>query len=111
MTTLFFGARWDAPMVDTAVQVPTPVGQACYVCGDPIADGDRGLVRGRIRTDGDGKPAGSAMPVHAECDMLGVIGHLYGVCGCSGHGSTRAAGLLLLERLNAERARQGRGPL
>src|SRR6187401_1020098 len=33
MTTVFFGERWDAPIVDNAEQVETPVFVPCYECG------------------------------------------------------------------------------
>lgn len=111
MTVTFFGERWDAPMVDGAEQVPTPVGRPCTACTERIEPGDRGLMRCCVRMGADGKPQGTLEPVHTECDMLGVIGHQYGVCSCTGWGHTRAAALMLLERLNARRQAHGMGPL
>jgi hypothetical protein len=111
VTTYYFGERWDAPLVDEAKQVPTPVGQTCYACGELIAEGDRGLMRGCMRLGEDGQPVGSIEPVHVECDLRSVLGHQMGVCPCTGHGSSRADALLTLDRLNAQRADDGMGPL
>ncbi len=80
----FFGDRWDAPQVDPpATQVPTPVGQACLHCAEPIAAGDRGLLRLAVRVEG-----AAVEPVHMECDLrmtLGDMNHLTGQCLCAGH--------------------------
>jgi hypothetical protein len=118
--TVFFGVRWDAPIVDDADQVPTPVGQMCYVCGQPIEAGDRGLIRACMRweehpPDADGYTTSplpvAALPIHAECDMLGVLGHQFGVCRCTGWDTygpaARASALELLARVNAARATDG----
>ncbi|HCU49984.1 MAG TPA: hypothetical protein DGG94_09330 [Micromonosporaceae bacterium] len=111
MTTVYFGARWDSPLLDGDVrQTPTPVGQVCYACKEKIIEGDRGVVRGCVRMV-DGKPVASAEPVHTECDLRDVMGHQLGVCPCNGHGIDRAAGRLTLERLNELRASQGMGPM
>ncbi len=124
MTTIYFGrrgacrsgasqrsiGRWDAPMLEDAEQAPTPTKARCYLCGESIAAGDRGLMRAHVRMD-DGRPAGSVEPVHTECDLLAILGHQYGVCGCTGHGTSRADGLELLRRLNEQRAADGIGPL
>jgi hypothetical protein len=111
MTTFYFGPRWDAPMLDEdAEQVPTPVGKTCYECGQAIAESDRGLIRACVRMV-DGQPSASAEPIHVECDLRGIVGHEYGVCPCTGHGHSRADGLLVLERVNAGRATRGMDPL
>lgn len=122
-----FGARWDAPIADDAPVYSTPVGMACYDCAEPIADGDRGMLRGGVWSDPD-RPGGyitQVRPVHFECDTLGMIGCLWGIChcrqprdACSGQVGIniddmprRTAALLLLERMNAARARQGQRPM
>lgn len=105
MTALFFGDRWDAPLVDDAVQVPTPVGQFCFNCTEPVAEGDRGLIRRVVRMV-DGQPVGSDEPTHAECDLIGVLGHQMGVCSCTGYDtSSRAAARLLWRRVGEQRGR------
>ncbi len=97
MSTLFFGERWDAGVVEGAVRVPTPVGEACLDCAEPVVDGDRGFVRAVGRMVG-GELRPSVEPVHAECDLRSVLGHQVGVCPCTGYGRTRAAARLVWER-------------
>jgi hypothetical protein len=100
VTAVFFGERWDAPIVDEAVQVPTPVGTECLGCGEPVVDGDRGFIRVVLLRSGS-----HTAPVHAECDMLGVMGHQYGVCSCTGFGTGRAAARELWRRVGDRRGR------
>lgn len=119
VTTVYFGPRWDAPLLDdpddgspAPIQVATPVGDPCYVCTGKIAEGERGLVRAGAKVGDNGKPVAIKLFVHTECEMLGVIGHVYGVCTCSGWDTgTRAAALELLRVLNEQRAKDGMGPL
>lgn len=97
MTTVFFGERWDVPLLENATQVETPVGVDCLNCSEPVADGDRGLLRGAFI---NGNPC--VVPIHAECDLIGVIGHLMGVCHCTGYDtSSREAARLAWERAQA----------
>jgi hypothetical protein len=97
---LFFGQRWDAPIVDDATPVDTPVGQCCYDCGEPVSDGDRGFIRAVPRLGGDGEPVGSAEPIHAECDLRSVMGHTLGLCRCTGYPSDRATARLVWEMVH-----------
>jgi hypothetical protein len=108
--TVFFGPRWDAPRVEHAERISTPIGATCHVCGEPIVADDRGLMCSVVEMV-DGEMAGTARTVHVECDMLGVLGHQFGACHCTGYDTTRAAGLELLRRLNAAREVDGMGPL
>lgn len=72
------------------------VGDACLVCREEIVDGDRGLMRTMIHGDGNA----SLTAVHAECEALGVAGHTFGVCHCTGFDTTsRAAARELWNRL------------
>ena len=103
--TLFFGERWDAPVVDDAVPTPTPVGQVCYDCCEPVVDGDRGFVRVVARMVGGKLTGGSAEPVHAECDLRSVVGHDVGICPCTGYDRTRASAKLVWERVGQQRGR------
>ena len=82
----YFGANWGAPMLEGAVQVPTPIGAPCLHCTEPIAAGEQGVIRYAIRVAdlASTKPC----PVHAECDAIAVIGHTYGVCSCTGFDTT-----------------------
>lgn len=110
----YFGPRWHAPILDDARHAPTPVGHPCLRCREPIADGDRGFVRAVWRRSGmpvdaatlanpeDLPPDGVASiePIHAECEAIGVVGHQYGVCTCTGWDtSSRAAARELWQRL------------
>lgn len=134
----YFGTLWDAPRFDPGgglrpIQKDTPVGDPCFECGEPIAEGDRGewaalvtevYVRGwrrglrwvkdwpwlRRRTGWQQE----LRPVHAECNLLGLLGHDFNVCSCKDYGGTetrRAAALLLLERVNESRKLSGWGPM
>jgi hypothetical protein len=83
--TLFFGTRWDAPMLDNAEPVPTPIGWACLHCGEPVVDGDQGVMRACLTSLDDGTAAGRWRPAHRECDlraMVGSVAHLEGRCSC-----------------------------
>ncbi len=104
-TTQFFGQRWDAPQVDHALQVPTPVGVACYACSETIEDGDRGLMRACFRGDDAGGLVGEVLPVHAECDLLPVMGHQLGLCHCTGYEPTRDTARLAWRAVGRQRGR------
>lgn len=117
----FFGRRWDAPMLDgDAHQVPTPVGQPCGWCGEPVAAGDQGLLRTRLALDPAGGRCATVRPVHTECDLREAVGspaHLQGRCSCHGEaerqwpGTARAQALATLALMNQARGAQGLGPL
>lgn len=85
MVNPYFGEPWDAPAVDAAPRVATPVGVPCLWCGVPVERGDRGFMVGCARLGEDGEPYGSVEPYHRECQMRSVIGspaHLDGECFC-----------------------------
>lgn len=71
----FFGEPWPSGICDEGTQVPTPVGDLCLLCDEPIADGDRGSFMGRGVRD----LVAIMAPVHRECsfrEVMGGIGHL-----------------------------------
>lgn len=104
--TVYFGPRWDAPLLDSATHVPTPAGRRCLSCGEPVVEGDRGLIRVAVREVPGGKFEGAPEPIHAECDLLGVVGHSVGVCRCTGHDTTtRSAARLAWARVGEQRGR------
>jgi hypothetical protein len=95
--TIFFGQRWDAPIVDRARFVPTPVGQVCYLCDRPIHRGDQGFIRPLITENGPDRN----LPVHRGCDMAVTIGHLFGICSCTGWDDIFERGQELIRRDDA----------
>jgi len=107
MNLLYFGRRWDAPMLDDALRVPVPVGERCLSCEEVVTAKDRGFVRSTLKANG----TGLLQPQHLECDLRLVLGHVYGVCGCTGYGTTRVEAQLVLMLLNRDRCEQGRDPL
>lgn len=93
--SIAFGPPWNAPVSDASVFVATPVGKPCLNCREPIADGDRGFLRPVMRADG-----ATVEPLHAECEMIGLAGHTWGVCHCTGYDTTsREAARLLWFRV------------
>jgi hypothetical protein len=75
----YFGGSWGVPMLEGATEAPTPVGQSCAHCGEPIVEGDQGVIR---------PPEwGWQGPEHKECDArhaIGGLNHVLGRCSCAG---------------------------
>jgi hypothetical protein len=79
----WFGTSWGAPVCRDEPQVATPVGQPCVHCGEPIRDGDQGVVMPCGEADGSWRVA----PLHVECHLRMILGganHLRGNCTCCG---------------------------
>jgi len=93
--TRYFGERWDAPIVaddPDALGCDTPVGVRCLECDEPIVQGDQGFLRPFMHGrgwQGEGwivaslGEEASVTAVHRECDLLGIVGHMVGVCSCT----------------------------
>lgn len=88
----YFGVRWDAPAFEDAPELPTPVGERCLLCDEPIREGESGIVIGYVGADLEPGVA----PEHIECflrSILGSVSHLEKRCSCYGgsdsHGTTR----------------------
>lgn len=93
------GPRASDPDVEYA---PTPVGVPCFKCEEAIQPGDVGEF---MPCHGVGVM--EILPIHRECLMLGVIGHTFGVCGCTdyaGTETTREAALELARRVDSSTA-------
>lgn len=78
-----FGGSWTADGGHD-VAVPTPVGQPCLWCGEPIAEGDQGQVMPVVQGDGRGAVL---RPAHRECvlrSVMGSVAHMEGRCSCFG---------------------------
>jgi hypothetical protein len=76
---------------------PTPVGVACYLCDRPIHRGDQAFIGPLITVTG---PGGN-LPVHRGCDMAVTIGHLFGICSCTGWDDIYERGQELVRRDDA----------
>jgi hypothetical protein len=65
----------------------------CVLCAEPIDAGD---VDYSWRSTGN--------PAHGACMALGIVGHDYGVCTCTGYDTqSRAAAIELWQRMGARR--------
>jgi hypothetical protein len=63
--------EYRAPICeDDRHRVPTPIGEVCYWCEEPIVEGDRGIIRPWVQID-ESIPT---RPIHIECDLRSVIG-------------------------------------
>jgi hypothetical protein len=108
----YFGDRPDAPRWDGGVRVPVPVGELCVFCGEPILAGDRGVVTPAYVEDGAGGCAWVIRAGHLECDLRGMMSHMFWQCRCFvRHPSLRAEARATLAAINARRAEQGMGPM
>lgn len=96
--TLYFGPAWSYRMLENSRRVPTPLGDACYLCEEAIIENDRGLIKAVALLGDDNQPYAQTKPVHAECDAYPIIGHAVGVCPCTGHPDTRNSALLAWQR-------------
>lgn len=85
----FFGEPWPSGICEDGRQVPTPVGEPCGFCGEPIEEDDQGAFIGTYVLDqADGSyvlaevaegARQALVPQHRECSLrtvLGGIGHL-----------------------------------
>jgi hypothetical protein len=111
---LYFGVPWDAPLLDDARQVPTPVGELCLDCDELIEDGDRGLLMAADVTD-PSVPWGYAWvtrAVHLECHLRSTMSHVVQQCRCFVPGrSLRDEARATLVAVNEWRAETQLGPL
>lgn len=71
----------------------------CEICGEPIEFGQPSTQMVVMR------PGGAQVgECHTECQTLGIVGHEYGVCTCTGYDTTsRAAALELWRRMGEKR--------
>lgn len=70
----------------------------CLLCHEQIDADDLAGPMGMIDADG----AASMGWIHAECQMIGIIGHEFKVCSCTGYDTTsRAAAKELWRRVQA----------
>ncbi len=70
----WFGKRPWGKLCHAMPHVPTPVGENCLHCEEPIKEGDEGEIM-------------PPRPVHRECLLrmvIGSVGHQQGRCSCYG---------------------------
>lgn len=82
----YFGAPWPSGVCDDGEQVPTPVGEECLLCDQPIEDGHQGtFMIAAVASAAHPQGAETYAPVHRECSLrsvLGGIAHLRRTCSC-----------------------------
>lgn len=69
-------------------RIPTPVGETCLLCAEPIAEGDCGTINFVDQV------------THYECEMrlaVGSVGHLMGRCYCKGGTEEDPPGMTIRE--------------
>lgn len=87
LTWGWFGPPWpgyvcyaDDGRLLEEMRKPTPVGEACSLCAEPVREGDRGQAILCLETTGP-----TIRHVHAECGLRNLVGpadHLDGRCTC-----------------------------
>ena len=107
-TTLYFGPRWDAPVLYGATPfAETPYWARCTTCREYFEDGDQGLITPTIGDVDSDYLIGTGTRVtltgqHRECALSNVAGHLVGVCSCTGWDtSARATSIEVQRRVDA----------
>jgi len=92
----WFGIRRVDPDVEL---IPTPVGQACAFCEEPIELGDRGCTIPHIEERG-----ASEKPYHFECHIRMIVGslaHQQRRCSCYGGTEHDPPGMTLRQAARA----------
>jgi len=112
---MLFGEPWDAPVCEGATFLPeAPDYARCTYCRDYFREGDQGVVMpflgetdpdyliGLSGPDREGQ-AGNLVGVHRECLLAQTVGHVYGVCECTGFpGTVRERAQEVMRRVQAE---------
>ena len=97
---VYFGVHPLSLPGEEQQRAETPIGKLCLSCREAIQDGDSGLIVAVVRDE-----EASIEPIHVECQALGVVGHDYGICTCTGHDTgSRAAALELWEKMGQQLA-------
>jgi hypothetical protein len=74
--------EYPAPMFEDGIEVPTPIGEPCLRCDEPIDEDDRGVLMPYLAADGKAH----MVAFHFECHVRSTIGsvkHQRGECGCA----------------------------
>lgn len=75
-----------------------PVDETCLRCDEEIEDGDTAAMVSVV---------GAIRWMHIECQMIGIIGHDYGVCRCKGFDTTSHEAALELQHRVIGRRKAG----
>lgn len=67
-TTRWFGESWRAAACHPRARIPTPVGEACAYCPNPIGEQDRGL-----RFPYNGANGAPWSYVHVKCFLDSIL--------------------------------------
>ena len=111
ITRVRFGPHWKAWGDEGAdfrvLMVHTPLDETCYQCGEYFNEGESGEQMPRLWMQGETPPDPPFLWVHVECEMLGIVGHSFGVCNCTDYagnpGDMRAAALELTRRIRNDK--------
>jgi hypothetical protein len=91
-----FGKPWAHEELE---QIPTPVGQLCLYCVEPIAEGDLGVEQPYLSLEGE-----TTVVQHRECflrSIFGSVGHQKKTCSCYGGTEEDPPGLTTREAAKA----------
>jgi hypothetical protein len=107
MPERYFGTRaWGAAVDDLSLMSPTPVGEPCLYCAEPMVEGDAGMLMWSIQPQGMVEMRAS----HRECFLrqaLGSVGHQNQTCSCFGGTEEDPAGMTVREAARAACKRAG----
>lgn len=77
----WFGASWGAPVNEDTEWAPTPIGEPCMNCDEPIDAEDQGVLIPTWRAEN----IVTEDPWHLACHVRGIVGsvgHQLGTCSC-----------------------------
>lgn len=75
----YFGTNHGTPAHLGALWAATPVGRMCMRCDEVIMREDDGWIYPVVIA----VDKWDMRPIHRECDLLGVVGHIVGICPCT----------------------------
>ena len=71
----WFGARHDAPVYDDGLEVPVPVGMACWYCGRAFTAADDGFqIPALMDVPKHDPPEWGAANYHRDCLITMILG-------------------------------------
>lgn len=67
----WFGKSWGAPACEEEEHLPTPVGEPCARCVEPILVGHQGVIMGAYSEE----KGPHAVAYHLDCYLRGLLPH------------------------------------